>query len=159
MRFGIPKETLYEEKRVALAPAGVDTLVRAGHTVYIESGAGIAVGGRTGLTAITVSALFLLALFFSPLALMVPSFATSAALIFVAVLMVSTITDVHWDDLTESAPVVVTAVMMPLTFSIAEGIALGFLTYAAVKLLSGKAKEVNVSVYVIAAFSLVHFIW
>jgi len=90
---------------------------------------------------------------------MIPSFATSAALIFVAVLMISAISNVHWDDLTESAPVVVTAVMMPLTYSIAEGIALGFITFAAVKLLAGKAKEVNVSVYVIAGLSLLKYIW
>lgn len=128
-------------------------------TSYIESGAGIAAGGRTGLTALTASALFLLALFFSPLALMIPAYATSAALIFVAVLMISTITNVAWDDLTESAPVVITAVMMPLTYSIAEGIALGFLSYAAIKLVSGKAKEVNVAVWVISALALLKYIW
>lgn len=128
-------------------------------TSYIESTAGIAAGGRTGLTALTASVLFLLALFFSPLAQMIPVFATSAALIFVAVLMVSTISNVAWDDLTESAPVVITAVMMPLTYSVAEGIALGFLTYAAVKVLSGKAAEVNISVYVIAALALLKYIW
>ncbi|MEJ2041900.1 MAG: NCS2 family permease [Reinekea sp.] len=128
-------------------------------TSYIESGAGIAVGGRTGLTAMTTSILFVLALFFSPLAQMIPTFATSAALIFVAVLMVSSIANIHWDDLTESAPVVVTAVMMPLTYSIAEGIAIGFITYAAIKLASGKFKEVNVSVYVIAALALLKYVW
>jgi len=128
-------------------------------TSYIESGAGIAVGGRTGLTAVVTALLFVLALFFSPLAQMIPVYATSAALIFVAVLMISTITNVKWDDLTESAPVVITAVMMPLTYSIAEGIAIGFLTYAAVKLLSGKAKEVNISVYVIAALALLKYVW
>jgi AGZA family xanthine/uracil permease-like MFS transporter len=128
-------------------------------TSYIESGAGIAAGGRTGLTAVTTAVLFLLALFFSPLAQMIPAFATSAALIFVAVLMISTITNVAWDDLTESAPVVITAVMMPLTYSIAEGIAIGFLSYAAIKVVSGKAKDVNISVYVIAAFALLKYIW
>ena len=128
-------------------------------TSYIESGAGIAVGGRTGLTALITAALFLCALFFAPLAQMIPTFATSAALIFVSVLMISAITNVQWDDLTESAPVVVTAVMMPLTYSIAEGIALGFLTYAAVKLVSGKAREVSGSVYIIAALALLKYIW
>lgn len=128
-------------------------------TSYIESGAGIAVGGRTGLTAVTTAALFLLALFFAPLAQMIPSFATSAALIFVAVLMISAITQVQWDDLTESAPVVVTAVMMPLTYSIAEGIALGFLSYAAIKLISGKAKDVSISVYIIAVLALLKYVW
>ena len=73
--------------------------------------------------------------------------------------MISAITNVQWDDLTESAPVVVTAVMMPLTYSLAEGIALGFLTYAAVKLVSGKAREVSVSVYIIAALALLKYVW
>lgn len=128
-------------------------------TSYIESGAGIAVGGRTGLTAVVTGIMFLLALFFSPLAQMIPAYATAAALIFVAVLMISTISNVDWTDLTESAPVVVTAVMMPLTYSIAEGIAIGFLTYVLVKLLSGKAKELNISVYVIALLALAKYIW
>lgn len=128
-------------------------------TSYIESGAGIAAGGRTGLTALTASALFLLALFFSPLALMIPAYATASALLFVAVLMISSIANVEWDDLTEAAPVVVTAIMMPLTYSIAEGIALGFLTYAAVKAISGKAKEVNIAVWVIAALAAIKYIW
>jgi AGZA family xanthine/uracil permease-like MFS transporter len=117
------------------------------------------VGGRTGLTALTTAVLFLLALFFAPLAQMIPSFATSAALIFVAVLMISTITSVDWGDLTESAPVVVTAVMMPLTYSIAEGIALGFLTYAAVKVFSGRMAEVSISVYVISLLAILKYIW
>lgn len=128
-------------------------------TSYIESGAGIAVGGRSGLTAVTVSVLFLLALFFSPLAQMIPPYATASALIFVAVLMVSSIASIDWSDLTEAAPVVVTAVMMPLTYSIAEGIAIGFLTYAAVKVLAGKGREVNISVYIISALALLKYIW
>lgn len=126
-------------------------------TSYIESGAGIASGGRTGLTAITVSVLFLLALFFSPLAQMIPPFATASALLFVAVLMISTIANVDWKDLTESAPVVVTAVMMPLTYSIADGIAIGFISYACIKLLAGKALEINISVYVITALAILKY--
>ena len=128
-------------------------------TSYIESGAGIAVGGRSGLTALTVSVLFLLALFFSPLAQMIPAYATASALIFVAVLMISSIASVDWSDLTEAAPVVVTAIMMPLTYSIAEGIAIGFLTYAVVKVLAGKGREVNISVYIISALALLKYIW
>lgn len=129
-------------------------------TSYIESGAGIAVGGRSGLTAVTVSVLFVLALFFSPLALMIPSYATASALIFVAVLMVSSsIASVDWKDITEAAPVVVTAFMMPVTYSIAEGIAAGFLCYAVIKLLAGKGKEVNVAVYIISALALIKYIW
>jgi AGZA family xanthine/uracil permease-like MFS transporter len=127
-------------------------------TSYIESGAGIASGGRTGLTAVTVSVLFILALFFSPLAQMIPSYATASALVFVAVLMVSSISSIDWSDMTESAPVVVTAVMMPLSYSIADGIALGFITYAGVKILTGKAREINISVYVISALAMMKYI-
>ncbi len=126
-------------------------------TSYIESGAGIASGGRTGLTALTVAVLFLLALFFSPLAQMIPPYSTASALLFVAVLMISTIANVDWKDLTESAPVVVTAVMMPLTYSIADGIAIGFISYACIKLLAGKALEINISVYVITALAILKY--
>jgi AGZA family xanthine/uracil permease-like MFS transporter len=128
-------------------------------TSYIESGAGIASGGRTGLTAVTVAVLFLLSLFFSPLAQMIPVFATSAALLFVAVLMVSSFAKIDWDDMTEAAPAVITAVMMPLTYSIAEGIAIGFISYAVIKLISGKGNDVNISVYVIAALAVLKYIW
>ena len=127
-------------------------------TSYIESGAGIAAGGRTGLTAITVSVLFLLALFFSPLAMMIPPYATASALVFVAVLMIASIASVDWQDLTESAPVVVTAVMMPLTYSIADGIAIGFITYTLVKLFSGRGSDINISVSVIAVLALLKYI-
>lgn len=127
-------------------------------TSYIESGAGIASGGRTGLTAVTVSILFLLALFFSPLAQMIPAYATASALVFVAVLMVSSIANVNWKDLTESAPVVVTAVMMPLTYSIADGIAIGFIAYACIKVLAGKAREINISVYIITILAVLKYI-
>ncbi|WP_120510216.1 NCS2 family permease [Photobacterium salinisoli] len=120
-------------------------------TSYVESVAGVAAGGRTGLTAVTVGVLFLLALFFSPLAGMVPAYATAGALFYVAILMMSGLVGIDWRDLTEAAPVVVVCLLMPLTYSIAEGIALGFITYAAVKLLSGKGREVNISVWVIAA--------
>jgi AGZA family xanthine/uracil permease-like MFS transporter len=127
-------------------------------TSYIESGAGIVAGGRTGLTALTVAVLFALALFFAPLAQMIPPYASAAALLFVAVLMVSTISNIDWRDLTETTPVVVTAIMMPLTYSIAEGIAIGFLTFVLVKLLSGKAREINVGVYVIAGLALLKYV-
>lgn len=90
-------------------------------TSYIESAAGVSAGGRTGLTAIVVAVLFLLALFFAPLAGNVPAFATAPALFFVAVLMASGLAEIDWDDLTVAAPVVVTALAMPLTFSIANG--------------------------------------
>ncbi len=95
-------------------------------TAYIESTSGVAVGGRTGLTAVVVGVMFLLVMFFSPLVAMVPPYATAGALIFVGVLMTSSPARVNWDDFTESVPAFITTVMMPFTFSITEGIALGF---------------------------------
>ena len=128
-------------------------------TSYIESASGVAAGGRTGLTAVVVGILFLLALFFSPLAGMVPSYATTGALLYVAVLMMSGLANIDWDDVTEAAPVVITTLMMPLTYSIAEGISLGFISYAAIKILSGKAKTVNISVFIIALLFLLKVIF
>lgn len=101
-------------------------------TSFVESAAGIAVGGRTGLTACVVAALFLLSLFFAPLASAIPAYATAPALFFVAVLMTSGLAHIDWDDLTVAAPVVVAALAMPLTFSIANGIAFGFISWTAI---------------------------
>jgi len=128
-------------------------------TSYILSAAGVVSGGRTGLTAVTTSLLFLLALFFSPIAAMIPAYATAPALLFVAVLMMSSIKKIDWDDLSESAPVAITALMMPLTFSITEGIALGFISYAVIKLLSGKRKELNLSIYIIACLFVAKYVF
>ncbi|MCP4321717.1 MAG: NCS2 family permease [Alteromonadales bacterium] len=128
-------------------------------TSYIESVAGVAEGGRTGLTAVVVGILFLLALFFAPLAGMVPAYATAGALLYVAVLMVGGLKDINWDDITEAAPVVIVALMMPLTFSIANGIALGFIAYAAIKVASGKAKELSLSVWFLAILFLAKLIF
>ncbi|MCM2680258.1 NCS2 family permease [Echinimonas agarilytica] len=127
-------------------------------TSYIESGAGVAEGGRTGLTAVVVGILFLLSLFFAPLAGMVPAYATAGALFYVAVLMLSGLTKVAWDDITEAAPAAVVAIMMPLTYSIANGIALGFVSYAAIKLLSGRREDVSVAVWVLAGLFVVKLI-
>ncbi|SHI11141.1 NCS2 family permease [Ferrimonas marina] len=126
-------------------------------TSYVESTAGVSAGGRTGLTAVVVGLLFLACLFISPLAGMVPAYATTGALVYVAILMMSGLIHVEWDDLTEAAPVVITAIMMPLTFSIAHGIAIGFITYAAVKLLSGRAKEISPAVAVLAILFTLKF--
>ncbi|WP_305840810.1 NCS2 family permease [Photobacterium leiognathi] len=128
-------------------------------TSYVESVSGVAVGGRTGLTAVTVGVLFLLALFFAPLAGMVPAYATAGALFYVAILMMSGLVAIDWRDLTEAAPVVVVCLLMPLTYSIAEGIGLGFITYAAVKAMSGKGRDVNISVWVISALFLLKIIF
>ena len=124
-------------------------------TSYIESAAGTAAGGRTGLTACVVALLFLLCLFFSPLAGAVPPFATAPALLFVAVLMMSGLVQVDWDDLTVAAPVVITAITMPLTFSIANGIALGFITWTAIKLLAGRWNDLNPSLYLLAGLFII----
>ncbi len=127
-------------------------------TSYIESTAGISAGGRTGLTAVVVAGLFLLSLFFSPLAGSVPAYATAGALFYVAVLMTAGLAEVDWKDLTEAAPVFVAAIAMPLTFSIANGIAFGFITYAGIKLLSGRREDVSLSVLILAALFVVKFI-
>jgi len=126
-------------------------------TSYIESAAGVATGGRTGLTALTVAALFLLALFFAPLAGMVPAYASAAALLFVACVMARGLADIDWEDLTEYAPAVVAAVSMPLTYSIATGIGLGFITYALAKIISGKLSEASPAVIVLAVLFAVKF--
>ncbi|SFD26271.1 NCS2 family permease [Massilia yuzhufengensis] len=120
-------------------------------TAYLESASGVQAGGRTGLTAVTVAVLFLACLFIAPLAGVVPAYATAPALLFVACLMLADLGEVDWSDSTESIPAAVTALVMPFTFSIAEGIAFGFISYAALKLLTGRAREVAPVVWVIAA--------
>ncbi|MFS1980484.1 NCS2 family permease [Vibrio lentus] len=120
-------------------------------TSYVESAAGVAAGARTGLSAIVVGVLFLAAIFLSPLAGMIPAYATSGALIYVAFVMMSSMQHVDWKDFTNGAPAAITALMMPLTFSIANGIALGFITYTVLKLATGKTKDVSISMYFLAA--------
>jgi len=126
-------------------------------TSYIESAAGVSAGGRTGLTAAFVSIFFLLALFFAPLAGMIPAYATAAALFYVACVMVRSLADIDWEDITEYGPAVVAAVTMPLTYSIATGIGLGFITYAVVKILAGKFKEASPAVLVLAVIFAAKF--
>lgn len=126
-------------------------------TSYIESAAGVAAGGRTGLTGVVVAALFLLALFFAPLAGMIPAYASAAALLYVAVVMGRGLAEMDWDDLTEVAPAVVAAIAMPLTYSIATGIGLGFITYALAKILSGKFSDAKPAVVVLAVLFAIKF--
>ncbi len=126
-------------------------------TSYIESAAGVKEGGRTGLTATTVAILFLLALFLSPLANTVPGYATAPALLFVACLMTRGLAELDWEDVTEYAPAVVTALSMPLTFSIANGIGFGFITYAAIKILGGRYKDVGPATLALAVLFAVKF--
>ncbi|WPB86580.1 NCS2 family permease [Sediminicoccus rosea] len=124
---------------------------------YIESAAGIQQGGRTGLTALTVAALFLLALFLAPVAASVPAFATAPALIFVACLMAQALKSMDWGDETEYLPAMLTVLAMPFTFSIATGIGLGFLAYVGIKTLAGRAAEVHGAVWVLSALCAVKF--
>ena len=126
-------------------------------TAYVESASGVQAGGRTGLTALTVAVLFLAALFFAPLAGSVPAFATAPALLFVACLMMRELVDVAWDDITEAAPAALTAMMMPFTYSIANGLAFGFVSYAAIKLLTGRAREVHPATWIVAGLFLIRF--
>jgi adenine/guanine/hypoxanthine permease len=126
-------------------------------TSYIESAAGVSAGGRTGLTAIFVSMFFLLALFFSPLAGMVPAYASAAALLYVACVMTQGLAEITWDDITEYAPAVVAAVTMPLTYSIATGIGLGFITYALAKIIAGKVSEAKPAVVALAVLFGIKF--
>lgn len=124
-------------------------------TSYIESAAGVSAGGRTGLTAIVVAILFLLALFLSPLAGSVPAFATAPALFFVAVLMASGLAEIDWNDLTTAAPVLITALAMPFTYSIADGIAFGFIAWAAIKALAGRFNELSPALVILAVLFVI----
>lgn len=128
-------------------------------TSYIESAAGVSAGGRTGLTAIVVAVLFLLSLFFAPLASSVPVYATAPALLFIAVLMTSGLAEIDWKDITTAAPVTVTALTMPLTYSIANGIAFGFITWTLGKLLSGRRHELNAALIVLSVLFVIKLGW
>ena len=128
-------------------------------TAYIESAAGVQAGGRTGLTAVAVALLFLACLFISPLAGVVPAYATAPALLYVACLMLRELVDIDWSDSTESIPAAIAALTMPFTYSIALGVAFGFIAYAALKLLTGRAKEVRIVVWLIAAVFMFNFIY
>ncbi|WP_284673131.1 NCS2 family permease [Moraxella haemolytica] len=128
-------------------------------STYIESGAGVSVGGRTGLTAVVVGVLFLLTIFFSPLASIVPAYATAGSLVFVGILMASSLIKVRWEDLTEATPAFITAAMMPFTYSITEGIAFGFISYCVMKIATNRYKEINAPVAVVSLLFIIKFIW
>ena len=127
-------------------------------TSYIESAAGVRAGGRTGLVGVVVAILFLLSLFLSPLAGTVAAYATAPALLYVACLMARGLAEIDWEDPTEYAPAVITAIAMPLTYSIATGIAFGFIAYAVVKILAGKMNQVSPALAILAALFLVRFV-
>ena len=148
------KQALISDSFAAMFGAVIGTSTT---TSYIESAAGVAAGGRTGLTAAFVGVFFLLALLFAPLAGMVPAYASAAALLYVACVMARGLAEIDWEDITEYAPAVVTAITMPLTYSIATGIGLGFITYTLAKLIGGKIKEASPAVIVLAVLFAIKF--
>ena len=127
-------------------------------TTYVESAAGVAEGGRTGLTSLTVAGLFALALFFAPVFTMIPAAATAPALILVGLFMLSPIKKIDFEDFTEAIPAFLTIIIMPLTYSIAEGIVFGMLSYVLIKLLTGRWKQVSITMYVIAVLFIIKFL-
>ncbi len=126
-------------------------------TAYIESASGVQAGGRTGLTALTIAVLFLLALFLSPLAAIVPPYATAPALLYVACLMLRELVDVQWDDVTESVPAAIAAIAMPLTYSIANGLAFGFISYVTIKALSGRFRDIHPATLLVAMLFVIKY--
>jgi adenine/guanine/hypoxanthine permease len=148
------KRALTVDSTAAMVGAALGTSTT---TSYIESAAGVNAGGRTGLVAVTVAVLFLAALFFAPLAGAIPAFATAPALVYVACLMMSAVTEIDFSDPSEFVPAVVVIMAMPLTFSIAHGIAFGFIAYAGIKLLAGRPRDVSLAVAVLAVLFVVKF--
>lgn len=126
-------------------------------TAYVESASGVQAGGRTGLTALTVAACFLLALFFAPLAKMVPAYATAPALLYVAGLMLREMADIDWDDTTQAAPAALTAFAMPFTYSIANGLAFGFISYVVIKLFTGKIRDIHPATAIVAILFIIKY--
>jgi AGZA family xanthine/uracil permease-like MFS transporter len=126
-------------------------------TSYVESGAGVKAGGRTGMTSLVIGVLFLACLFFSPLATSLPKEIDGAALLYVAILFVRNITDIEWDDIAESGPAVLAMITMPLTYSISNGIALSFIAYALIKIFTGKFSKTSPAIWLIAVLSVLSF--
>ena len=155
-RFPKMKQALYVDSASAVVGSYIGT---SAISTYIESGAGVSVGGRTGMTAVVVGLSFLLTIFFSPLAGMVPAYATAGALVYVGILMASSLIKVTWEDLTEATPAFITSAMMPFTYSITEGIAFGFISYCVMKVGTGRWREVNAPVWVVSVLFLIKFIW
>ena len=126
-------------------------------TAYVESASGVSDGGRTGLTAVSTAFMFIIALFLSPLFLMIPSPATTSALVLVGLFMLEPIKDIELGDFSEAIPAFVTLIMIPMTFSIADGIAFGMITYVIIKLFTGKYREISIATYIIAILFLIKF--
>ena len=150
-------------KRALLADSGGTVggalLGTSSVTSYIESAAGTSAGGRTGLTAVVVAGLFLACLFLAPLAGSIPAPATAAAILYVACLMVRPVVDLDWSDATEAAPAVMTVIAIPLTYSIADGIGVGFLTYVLIKMMAGRRRDCSPALILVAALFALKFAW
>ncbi|MDE0393146.1 MAG: NCS2 family permease [Gammaproteobacteria bacterium] len=150
-------------KRALLADSGGTVggalLGTSSVTSYIESAAGTSAGGRTGLTAVVVAGLFLACLFLAPLAGSIPAPATAAAILYVACLMVRPVVDFDWSDATEAAPAVMTVIAIPLTYSIADGIGVGFLTYVLIKMMAGRRRDCSPALILVAALFALKFAW
>ena len=126
-------------------------------TAYVESASGVQAGGRTGLTALTIAILFLAALFVSPLAAAVPAYATAPALLYVAGLMMRELIEIDWDDITEATPAALTALAMPFTYSIANGLAFGFISYVVLKLATGRVSGIHPATWLVAILFIIRF--
>lgn len=150
------KRALLADSTAIVVGAGLGT---SSTTAYVESAAGVAAGGKTGLTAVVVGVLMLASLWFVPLAKSVPAYATAPALMYVGVLMMRSLVHIDWHDLTEAAPAFFTIIFMPFSYSIADGIAMGFISYAVIKLCCGKAGTVPLMVWVIAMLWALKFFW
>lgn len=148
------KRALFADSTAIVAGAVLGT---SSTTPYIESASGVSAGGRTGLTAVVVGVLMLACLWFSPLAKAVPAFATAPALLYIGVQMMRSALEIDWGDITEAAPAFMTIAFMPFTYSIADGIAMGFISYAAIKLLCNRYRDVPVMVWIVAVCWLAKF--
>ena len=148
------KRALFADSTAIVAGAALGT---SSTTPYVESAAGVAAGGRTGLTAVTVGVLMLACLIFSPLVQSIPGFATAPALLYVGAQMLRSAREIDWDDMTEAAPAFLTIVFMPFTYSIADGIAFGFISYAVIKLLCNRIKDVPPMVWIVAVLWALKF--
>lgn len=150
------KKALLADSTAIVVGAGLGT---SSTTAYVESAAGAAAGGRTGLTAVVVGILMLASLWFSKLAASVPPYATAPALMYVGVLMMRSMTEIDWKDVSEAAPAFFTLIFMPFAYSIADGIAMGFISYALIKLFCGRVKDVSYMVWIIAVLWAFKLLW
>lgn len=148
------RAALFADSGATLAGALVGT---SSTTSFIESAAGVEAGGRTGMTAVVIAALFAACLVFAPLAQSIPAYASAAALLFVASVMAAGLADIDWQDATESSPAVITALAMPLAFSIADGIGIGFMSYALIKICAGRPRQCPPAVYLVAVIFAAKF--